>query len=54
VDASHFTIRYKVEEHEGIIHGWLGDDDGVRLQAKGPWAMPPGVFTIDGKDVMAP
>ena len=40
-DASHFTIRYEVGVQPGVIDGWLGDDDAIRMKATGPWSMPP-------------
>jgi hypothetical protein len=53
-DASHFTIRYEVGAEQGIIDGWLGDDDAIRLQARGPWAVPPDAFRKAGKGMIVP
>jgi hypothetical protein len=32
-DLSHFTIRYRCANAEGVIDGWLLDDDYLRLRA---------------------
>jgi hypothetical protein len=54
-DASHFTIRYEIDGVPGIIDGWLGDDDAVRMQANGPWAVPPGTYGYgNNHDIMRP
>jgi len=33
-NASHFTIRYKVRDQEGLIDGWLCDNDAVYLRPR--------------------
>ncbi|HEY8665555.1 MAG TPA: hypothetical protein VIL86_02770 [Tepidisphaeraceae bacterium] len=35
VDLSHFTIGYQSSGTTGIIDGWLGDDDTIKLQVRG-------------------
>jgi hypothetical protein len=41
-DASHFTIRYEINDKAGTIDGWLGENDTVKLQVRnGPAASQP-------------
>jgi hypothetical protein len=38
-DASHFTIKYEMDDKPGMIDGWLQSDDTVKLQIRdGPAA----------------
>lgn len=40
-DASHFTIKYEIDNVPGTIDGWLQADDTVRLETRdGPAAKP--------------
>jgi hypothetical protein len=34
-DAAHFTVPYKLGRREGVIEGWLRDDDTVTLRTRG-------------------
>jgi hypothetical protein len=44
-DSSHFSIRYRCADAEGIIDAWLRDDDRVRLRAlTGPCKRPLSYF----------
>jgi hypothetical protein len=33
-DPTHFTIAYTVRKQAGIVDGWLGDDDTVKLKVR--------------------
>lgn len=35
-DASHFTIKFEMGGRTGVIDGWLGDDNGVRMELRIP------------------
>jgi hypothetical protein len=51
-DSSHFTIDYIVGTERGVIDGWLNDDETVRLQAHGPWALAPRRYQdVSGKEI---
>jgi hypothetical protein len=44
-EASHFTIRYETDSGNGVIDGWLRDDDSVALRVRdGPARMPAGYY----------